>query len=361
MTRHRNAKLAHGAISNFLEDPSQWQAALVGTDAVYQLEQKFCKLLNKPYALTFSSATTAIFAVFSVLENQAQAVPCPCLTWGGSIAGILATGHRPHWLDVLPDGTMDPAQLEASITSETRAFLAVDLYGHPVGTELRQIADQHELLYIQDCASSFGAYVAEHHTGHLAHVAIFSFGFNKALFGGEGAVAVLDDRQLYERLIAQFHHPTRQRRDLPDRPTNEFGLNLRINPLAAVAANAVFDETLAEVARHRQECLYLLHRLADAGLAATSIPGPAVRPSFHTFTFEPAAEITDIETWLSRQASHWRLTPLPISTPLYNHQYYQALAAARQWPLSSCPIAEAHCQTRVALVKKEHGNNYREH
>jgi dTDP-4-amino-4,6-dideoxygalactose transaminase len=351
MTDETIYTLSAEAISGFLKNPAQWQASLTGTNAVYQLEQKFCRLLRKPYALTFSSATAAIFAILKSLGLEDRDVLCPPLTWGGSIAGLLATGNRPLWVDVLPGGTVDPAQIEDAITPTTRALLAVDLYGNPASQTLRHVANKHGLFYLQDCAQSFGAYVGSRHTGHLADAAIFSLGFNKPLFGGEGAVAILQDQWLYERLIEQFHHPTRQRRDQPFKPANEFALNLRINPFAAVLANAVGHQVLAEVDRHREVCLRLLQRLNSEGLSATPVPPTSIKPAFYTFAVEPAVQSEDLAAWLAREAPEWRIAPLPIREPLYQHEYYRRLAARKGWSISRCPAAEAHCRTRVALTK----------
>jgi hypothetical protein len=118
-----------------------------------------------------------------------------------------------------------------------------------------------------------------------------------------------------------------------------------------VLANAVGHQVLAEVDRHREVCLRLLQRLNSEGLSATPVPPTSIKPAFYTFAVEPAVQSEDLAAWLAREAPEWRIAPLPIREPLYQHEYYRRLAARKGWSISRCPAAEAHCRTRVALTK----------
>src|SRR5262249_3232059 len=156
------------------------------------LEQRFASLTGQPHAVAVANATLGIWAAFRGLKvHDAEVITTP-YTWGGSLAGIVHSGNRPVFADVDSQTlTLRPESVVKRITPRTKAILLVDIYGHPSqGPAFREIADAHRLLIVQDCAQSFGAFIGTTHTGSWADAAVFSFGWGKALFAGEGGMVV---------------------------------------------------------------------------------------------------------------------------------------------------------------------------
>jgi perosamine synthetase len=83
--------------------------------------------------------------------------------------------------------------------------------------------------------------MGDRHTGYWANAVVFSFTCGKSLFAGEGGMIVTPHREFFHRLVWETQHPLRQLRDVPDLPPNELALNLRINSLAAVWADAALS------------------------------------------------------------------------------------------------------------------------
>lgn len=343
------------AIAEFLSDPSQWVISLSGTGAVYRLEWKFASLVGLPHALAVTNATLGLWAVFMALEiHDAEVITTP-YTWGGTLAGLLLAGNRPVFADIDDQTlTLDPGKVARCITSRTRAILAVDIYGYPAdGPALRKIADRHGLVLIQDCAQSFGAYRGETHTGWYADAAVFSFTWGKALFAGEGGLILTRHPELLERLVWQTQHPHRQLRDVPDLPANEMAMNLRINPLSAIWADAAFDDVLARMDEHRNECGQVLDFLEKEQMSRTKAPdGRRVKPSFHVLTFEPRRDPGKIERLLQESKMPYQLCSPPIIEPLYRHESYRKASLLNGWDRPDRrPAAERQFRRRLRLVK----------
>lgn len=344
------------AILDFLSDQSQWDISLSGSGAVYRLEKMFAALVGLPYALAVSNATLGLWAAFSAFDVRDADVITTPYTWGGSLSGLLQTGNRPIFADIDKDTlTLDPEQAVRAITPRTKAILAVDIYGHPCnGPALRKIADQHGLILIQDCAQSFGAYFGKQHTGWWADAAVFSFTLGKPLFAGEGGIIATRDQEVFRRLVRETQHPLRQLRDVPDiQPPNEMAVNLRINPLTAIWAEAAFQTELDRVNEHRRENAEILRLLNSNDISESKTPDlRRVKPSFSVLTFEPRCQVSEVMRVLSRKKLNYQLSLPPIIDPLYRHEHYLKIAHSNNWiETGACPVAEEQCRRRLRLVK----------
>jgi dTDP-4-amino-4,6-dideoxygalactose transaminase len=350
------------AIEAFLSDEGRGTLSLAGTDAVYRLEQRFASLVDLPHALAVANATLGLWAIFHALEIcEAEIITTP-YTWGGSLAGLLLAGNRPIFADIDSQTlTLDPLNVDRRITRNTRAILTVDIYGYPSnGPALRKVANDHGLLLIQDCAQSFGAYWDDHHTGWWADAAVFSFTWGKALFAGEGGMIVTRHRELYDQLVWSTQHPLRQSRDVPLRPPNELALNLRLNPLAAVWAEATFEYALAGVEKNRQKCLEIIQFLERGGMSRTKPPGENSRPSFHALTFEPNRDPLEIERGLHKKGWRFTVSLPPIVKPIYRQDVYVEFSRAHKWPRHErCPMSEEQCRLRRKLFPINSADQWR--
>src|SRR5690606_32782647 len=96
---------------------------------------------------------------------------------------------------------IDPKSVEAAITPRTRAIIPVHLYGQPVDMDaLRELADAHDLLILEDAAEAVGAKYRGRKAGSLGDAATFSFFGNKIITTGEGGMVTTSDDDLAKRL-----------------------------------------------------------------------------------------------------------------------------------------------------------------
>jgi len=97
---------------------------------------------------------------------------------------------------------IDPARIEAAITSRTKAIIAVHLYGQCADMDsIMEVANRHGIKVIEDCAQAHGALYKGRKAGSLGHAAGFSFypGKNLGALGDGGAVTT-NDAELAEKI-----------------------------------------------------------------------------------------------------------------------------------------------------------------
>jgi perosamine synthetase len=98
---------------------------------------------------------------------------------------------------------MDISQIEARITSRTKAIMVVHMYGHPVDMDaISAIANRHGLLVIEDAAEVHGAEYLSGRTGAnsrwrkcggMSDISTFSFFANKLITTGEGGMVLTNN------------------------------------------------------------------------------------------------------------------------------------------------------------------------
>lgn len=329
------------------------QMHLNGSGAVGELERKLEDHYDVRHALCVSNATTGLLAVALALELRgAQFVTTP-LTYGGAIAGLLMLRNTAVFADVERETlTLDPTTVRGAITPRTRAILAVDFLGVPADHRaLRDVADEHGLWYIADAAQSFGATRDGLPASALADALVISFTSGKSLFAGEGGAIVTNNDELYERLLWWTQHPNRQSRELGLSLQNEFGINARIHPLAAIWANAEFSSSLARLGVRQEECLRLGQAVNATGLARVpDYRKLGLRPTFRriTGTWTKAAAEAALVAALQELGEAAEVRAFGVE-PLYRQPAFRAQYHGRFRRPSRTPIAEAQTRTRFAL------------
>src|SRR5690606_36500132 len=90
---------------------------------------------------------------------------------------ISNVGATPTFIDIDERSfNLDPNLIEAAITPNTKAIMPVHLYGNPADMDtITDIANNHDLKIVEDCAQSFGARHNGKHTGTIGHAGAFSF------------------------------------------------------------------------------------------------------------------------------------------------------------------------------------------
>jgi dTDP-4-amino-4,6-dideoxygalactose transaminase len=352
--KEKTRKMLEQDLARFIRHPARWTASVAGTNEVRRLEERFAGLTGHQYGLATANATTGLWAAFLALGIHGSEVITTPYTWGGSLAGIMFSGNYPVFADIDSETlTIDPARVEDLITANTAAILAVDIYGYPCdASQLRKLAHHFGLAFVQDCSQSLGALFRGHHTGHWADVAVFSMGFGKEIFAGEGGVILTGSKSTYQNLIALTQHPQRQMRDIPLSPVNEFAMNLRINPLAALWATELFDDALAAVKKERQFYTRILKVLFKDGICRMpTLQNNSADQSFHVVTIDPIVSRATIEHHPTLKEHEIEIDVPPITLPLYQHRSYRRIAIAKGFDLNrKCPVAEEQCRNRIRLV-----------
>lgn len=171
---------------------------------ITSFETGFARYVGTKFAASVSNGTVALhLALIALGIGPGDEVIVPTLTYIASVNAIAYVGATPVFVDSLEGAwQMDPQDVRRKVTAKTRAIMAVHLYGHPCEMdELAQIAREHDLFLIEDCAEAFGTRYKGRHAGTFGHISTFSFFGNKTITTGEGGMVVTDDETLYDRLL----------------------------------------------------------------------------------------------------------------------------------------------------------------
>jgi perosamine synthetase len=140
--------------------------------------------------------------------------------------------------------------VEKSITRNTRAIIAVHLYGHPAHMdEIRTIAHGHGLYVIEDACEAHGAEYKHRKVGNLGDIACFSFYGNKIITTGEGGMLVTNNRAVVEKaIILRDHGMSRKKKYWHP----YLGFNYRMTNLQAALGLAQMERVEKVVERKRR-------------------------------------------------------------------------------------------------------------
>ncbi|MBI4644840.1 MAG: aminotransferase class I/II-fold pyridoxal phosphate-dependent enzyme, partial [Deltaproteobacteria bacterium] len=176
---------------------------------VGEFEEALCRLVGARHGVAVSSGTAALHAaMFALGVGPGDEVIVPAMTFAASANCVAFQGGTPIFADVEPETLLlDPAQVEAKITSRTKAVVAVDYSGHPCDYDtLKAITDRHGLALVADACHSLGAGYRGRPVGSLAHLNTFSFHPAKHITTGEGGMVTTDDPELARRLRIFRNH-----------------------------------------------------------------------------------------------------------------------------------------------------------
>jgi perosamine synthetase len=126
----------------------------------------------------------------------------PDFTMIASAFAVCYVGAKPVFVDAHPQTwNIDPALIEAKITSKTKAIMPVHIFGLPCDMDkIQKIADKHNLFVLEDAAEAHGAEYNHKKAGSLSDVATFSFFSNKNLTTGEGGMVVTNQESIYNKV-----------------------------------------------------------------------------------------------------------------------------------------------------------------
>lgn len=223
-------------------------SSLSGGPMLTRLESMMAERAGRKHAIGVSSGTAALHLIVRGLGlGPGDAVITTAFSFVASANSLLFEGVEPVFVDV-DDRTfnLDPALVRKALLedddrrSRVKAILAVDIFGHPVDwSAMREIADEFDLLLIEDSAESLGSEFNGQKAGSFGDAGIFAFYPNKQVTTGEGGAVLTDDDVLAELC--------RSLRNQGRGPSSEWlehvrlGYNYRLSELHAALGVAQFE------------------------------------------------------------------------------------------------------------------------
>jgi dTDP-4-amino-4,6-dideoxygalactose transaminase len=175
-----------------------------------QFEVEFAAWAGAEYAVALTNGTVALdLALIALGIGKGDEVIVTSRTFLASVSSIVNAGAIPVFADVDRDSQNFTARsIEAVLTSRTRALICVHLAGWPCDMDpIMELAAQHDLKVIEDCAQAHGAHYKGRPVGSIGHIGAWSFCQDKIMTtGGEGGMVTTNDRELWSRMWAYKDH-----------------------------------------------------------------------------------------------------------------------------------------------------------
>lgn len=187
------------SVTNVIKRGSYWATG----PEIKEFEEKIAEYVGTKYAVTFNSGTSALHALLLAYDlKQGDEVIVPSFTFIATANAPLFVGAKPVFAEI-EDRTygLDPEDVKKRITPKTKAIIPIHYGGCPcLIRELKEIAEDHNLLLIEDAAESLGAKINDNKVGTFGDSAMFSFCQNKVISTGEGGAITTDSKEIYEKL-----------------------------------------------------------------------------------------------------------------------------------------------------------------
>src|SRR5579883_3384416 len=234
----------------------------IGGPEVENFEKQAAAVAGTQFAIGMSSGTDAILVALMALGiGPGDEVICPSFTFFATGGCIARTGAKPIFADSLPDSfNIDPADVEALITSRTKAIIPVHLYGQAADMDaMLEIGRRHSIRIIEDAAQAFGAEYRGRPVGSFGCFGTVSFYPTKNLGAlGDAGLLVTNDPALAKkaRLLRDHGAHTKYFHGV-------IGGNFRLDALQAAFLSVKLPHLGAYTAARQNHAAYYTHSLSN--------------------------------------------------------------------------------------------------
>jgi dTDP-4-amino-4,6-dideoxygalactose transaminase len=313
--------------------------AFIQGSEVKAFEDAFASYLGVRQCVAVNSGTAALhLALLGLGVGPGDEVITVSHTFIATSEAISAVGARPVFVDVDPvTYTMDPAKVEAAITSRTKAILPVHLYGYPAEMDaLLDIAKRHNLALVEDACQAHGASYKGRMAGTMGVAGCFSFYPGKNLGAcGEGGALVTNDEAFAKKVRMLREHGSVQKyvHVLP-------GYNFRLEGIQGAVLAVKLPHLDGWNDRRRAIAKRYNERLAGQGLVLPKEESHA-RHVYHLYVIQ--AE--DREALRDHLAQRGIETGLHYPIPLHQQEAYASLG----YRTGDFPVTEQATQRILSL------------
>jgi dTDP-4-amino-4,6-dideoxygalactose transaminase len=260
-------------------------------------EKEFAVFADTGYAVALANGTVALDLALKALGvGPGDEVVVTPRSFIASVSSVVNAGATPVFADVERDsGNLSAETIGKVITNRTRAIVCVHLAGWPCEMDgILELASQHGLSVIEDCAQAHGARYKESSVGSLGHVGAWSFCQDKIMTtGGEGGMVTTSDEELWSAMWSyKDHGKNREAVENREHPPgfrwlhDSFGTNWRLTEMQAaigriqLARMPDWHQKRIDNAGAIWECASRLR-----GLRAPEVPGHMAHAAYKCYLY----------------------------------------------------------------------------
>ena len=234
----------------------------------------------------------------------------PSFTFAATANSVALTGATPVFADIEPETfTLDPAAVEAAVTSRTKGILPVHLYGHPARMgEIGALAEARGIALYEDAAQAHGAALHDRPVGTFGAFAMFSLYPTKNMTSGEGGMIAAADEDVARRARLLRNQGMERQYE------NEvIGFNARMTDIHAAIGRVQLTKVDAWTEARRLNASFL-----NANLSGVIVPPVAdgARHVYHQYT----VRVTDDRDGFVRALKEEHAIGSGVYYPIPNHR-----------------------------------------
>lgn len=333
---------------------------------VQNLQDEFSHYLRAEYCIGVNSGTAALhMAVAAAGIGPGDEVITSAFSFLASATAPMHQGAIPVFVDIDPKTyNIDPRLIEDKINEHTRAIIIVHIHGLPANIEeIKDIAQKHNLVLIEDAAQAPGATYHGQKIGTWGDIAAFSLNQSKNFQAGEGGLLVTNDREYWLRadMVRMFGEQVKEQ----ERRTyvaQTLGWNYRMPELTAAIARAQLTK-LDKINENAQRNADILNSALESTKGISPPEHPKDRTHvYHKYRARLEPKHLDIEisprvfrdkVLLALQAEGvpavlWQTFPLPAN-PLFQRK--EGFGKGFPWSFPGVRSIEYHTEDYPETIK----------
>lgn len=243
-----------GSLSQFIGDAGSY---FLGGPEIRSFESNFAEKFHTNHAVSINSWTSGLWVAIGALglDPGSEVITSPW-TMAATATTLL------HW-NVVPvfaeidnrTFNLNPIDVEAKVTSSTRAIVCPDIFGQSADIEaMLKICSKYGLSLVSDSAQAPFATRNSYFAGTASHIGGYSFNYHKHIHTGEGGMLVTNDSSLADRMQLLRNHGevVISRRPKEEHQYGILGMNMRLGEIeGAIGKNQLLKLDGAVASRQR--------------------------------------------------------------------------------------------------------------
>lgn len=262
-------------ITKIIKRGSRWA---LGPE-IEELEDAIKNYVGVDYCVAVNSGTSALHATLLAYDiGRNNDVVVPSFSFIATANSVVFVGGRPVFADIERDTFgLNPDSILEKIAPSTKAILPMDYAGMSCKiNEIIEIAEQNQLILIEDAAEGLGSSCHGKKVGSQSHAAIFSFCGNKVLTTGEGGAVVTDSKEIAEKIRTIRSHGRMDKINyFENAETSEYtgvGYNWRMSSFTASLGISQLHKLDKLIRMRKEHADYLSSRLSKHNEIKTPTP-----------------------------------------------------------------------------------------
>ena len=325
-------------ITKIIKRGSNWA---IGPE-IEEFENAISNYVGVDYCTVLNSGTSSLHATLLACGlGSGDEILVPSFSFVSTANSVLFVDATPSFVDIEEKTFgLNPELIKEKITPATKAIIPMDYGGMSCQiSEIKEHAENNNLLLIEDGAESLGSSVGGKKVGSISDATIFSFCGNKVLTTGEGGAVVTNQKNIYDKIKLIRSHGRLDQTNYFENPSSsqylDLGYNWRMSSITAALGLTQLSKLEKIIKMRKNNADYLSSKLSK--LSQIKVP---TSPNGYDHIYQMyTIRLPDKST---RDSLHDFLTERQIFskvyfTPIHNTSFYRQKFGNNE---NSLPITE---------------------